>query len=94
MEFEYDPAKDEGNRFKHGLPLAFGKRVFDDPQHQVLTSFRPIDAEDRYKAVGMVEGKLFAAVYVWRGTAIRLISVRRSNDNEQRDYDRHSGGPE
>jgi uncharacterized protein len=86
MEFEFDPAKDEANRFKHGLRLAFGSRVFDDPDYVVLASHRPIDGEDRLKAIGMVEGKLYTAVHVWRGDVIRLISVRRSNASEQRDY--------
>ena len=86
MEFEFDPAKDEANRFKHGLRLAFGMRVFDDPDHIISTSFREIDGEDRNKAVGLVEGKLYTAVHVWRGETIRLISVRRSNASEQRDY--------
>ena len=84
MEFEFDPAKDEANRFKHGVRLAFGKRVFDDPYHRVLPSFRERDGEDRYKAVGLVDGKLHTAVYV----------VRRSNESEQRDYDSNSGRPE
>lgn len=86
MEFEFDPTKDEANRFKHGLRLAFGMRVFDDPNHIISSSFRSIDDEDRNKAVGMVEGKLYTAVHVWRGEVIRLISVRRSNAREQRDY--------
>ena len=94
MEFEFDPAKDEANRFKHGLRLSFRKRVFGDPYHRVLPSFREVDREERYKAVGVVEGKLYTAVYVVREAAVRLISVRRSNASEQRDYDRHSGGPE
>lgn len=94
MEFEFDAAKDEANRFKHGLRLAFGMRVFDDPFHEVLTSFRPFDGENRYKAVGLVQGKLYTVVYVWRGERIRLISVRRSNGSEQRDYDRDPRGPE
>lgn len=64
MEFEFDPAKDEANRFKHGLRLAFGMRVFDDPFHSVLPSYRPVDGEDRYKAVGLVDGKLFTLVHV------------------------------
>lgn len=62
-------------------------RVFLDPFHEVLSSFRPVDGEDRYKAVGLVGGKLYTVVYVWRGGKIRLISVRRSNASEQRDYD-------
>lgn len=91
MEFDFDPTKDEANRFKHGLRLSFGKRVFDDPDHIVLGSHRFIDGEDRFKALGLVEGRLHIAVFVWREDIVRLISVRRSNASEQRDYDRHTG---
>jgi uncharacterized DUF497 family protein len=91
MDIYFDADKDEVNRFKHGLSLAFGRRVFDDPSHQILPSFRPIDGEDRYKAVGIVEDKLYTAVHVLREEQIRMISVRRSNDSERRDYDRDPG---
>ena len=90
MEFEFDPAKDEANRFKHGLRLSHGKRVFDDPFHRILPSSREQDGENRYKAVGMVDRKLHTAVYTMREYVVRLISVRRSNSSEQRDYDRYS----
>ena len=86
MEFGFDPAKDEANLFKHRLRLAFGRQVFDDPNHIISSSHRLIDEENRNKAVGLVEGKLYTAVHVWRGEVIRLISVRRSNSSEQRDY--------
>ncbi|MEZ5742347.1 MAG: BrnT family toxin [Sphingomonadaceae bacterium] len=91
MEFDFDPAKDEANRFKHGLRLMFGAQIFDDPFHQILPSFRKVDGEDRYKAVGIVGARLYTAVYVVREGRIRLISVRRSNMGEQRDYDRYPG---
>lgn len=94
MEYEFDPAKDQANRFKHGLGLSFGRRVFDDPVKAVIPSFRPVDGEDRFKAVGRVDGKLYTAVFVVRDERIRLISVRRSNASEQRDYDSDPGGPE
>lgn len=94
MEFEFDPAKDESNRFKHGLRLSFGKLVFQDPFHRVLPAFRQEDGELRYNAVGLVGGKLYIAVYVIRDEAMRLISVRRSNAGEQRDYNRYSGRPQ
>ena len=94
MEFEFDPAKDEANRFKHGLRLEFGKLVFDDPVLSVIPSFRPVDGEDRFKAVGMVDQKLYTTVYVVRGERVRLISVRRSNASEQRDYDSDPRGSE
>jgi uncharacterized protein len=91
MEFEFDPTKDEANRFKHGLRLAFGQRIFDDPDFVVIETVRVVDEEERFKAVGSVEGKLYTAVHVWRGDVVRFISVRRSNSGEQRDYYRHSG---
>ena len=61
--------------------------MFDDPEHTVIPSFRSVDGEDRYKAVGVVEGKLYTAVYVIRDERTRLISIRRSNAGEQRSYD-------
>ena len=94
MEFEFDPAKDEANRFKHGLRLSFGRGVFADVRHIILASHRLIDGEERYKAVGQVNGKLYTAIHVWRGDVVRLISVRRSNASEQGNYDRDPGRSE
>lgn len=90
MEFEFDPAKDEANRFKHGLRLAFGRRIFDDPILAIIPTVRLGDEEDRIKAIGLVDGKLYTAIHVRRDDRVRLISVPRSNAGEQRDYDRNS----
>lgn len=94
MIAEFDPDKDEANRAKHGVPLLFGVRVFSDPELAIIPTLLIGDEEERFKAVGSIDGKLWTAIHVWRGTTVRLISVRRSNDGEQRDYDRYSGGPE
>jgi uncharacterized DUF497 family protein len=94
MEFEFDPAKDEANRFKHGQRLSFGVRVFDDPYSTLIPTFRSVDGKQRYKAVGLVDGKLYTAVYVLRDDRTRLISVPRSNTSEQRDYHCDPKGPE
>lgn len=90
MDFEFDPAKDAINRTKHHLPLSFGQRIFDDPFHTVIETIRLEDEEQRFKLIGEVDGKLFTAIHVWRGDTIRFISVRRSNNSEQRDYDRNT----
>jgi len=91
MIFDYDPDKDAANRIKHGVLLIFGARVCEDEDQVVLASFRPLDGEERYRAVGVVDGRLWTAVYVERGETIGLISVRRSNAGEQGSYHRHSG---
>ena len=88
MQIEFDADKDEINRFKHRLPLAFGERVLSAPGCVVAPTFRVGDEEERFKAVGMVDEKLFTAVHVWRGEVVRMISVRRSNENERRNYNR------
>lgn len=88
MDIEFDTAKDAANIERHGLSLAFGAQVFADVAHIVLASIRPIDGEDRFKVIGMVDGKLYTAVHTHRGAAVRMISVRRSNDGEERIYNR------
>jgi uncharacterized protein len=93
MKFEFDPAKDEANRFKHGLRLSFAERVFASSSLVVVASHRPIDGEDRFKAIAYINGKFYTAVHVWRGEVVRLISVRRSNAGERRDYDSYAGRP-
>ena len=87
---EFDPVKDAANRAKHGLSLAFGAALFLDADHLVIPSIREIDGEERFKVVGLVDGRLFTAVFVWRGDRPRFISVRRSNAGEDRAY--HAGG--
>lgn len=94
MIFDFDPAKDEANRSKHGVPLIFGARVFADTDVAIVPTVRIGDEEERSKAIGVVDGKLWTAIHVWRGEVVRLISVRRSNAREQRDYDCDSSGPE
>lgn len=88
MDIEFDPAKDAANIAKHGVSLAFGQEVFSDADHIVIASHRPIDGEERFKVIGTVEAKLWTAVYVMRSVRFRFISVRRSNDGEERIYDR------
>lgn len=88
MEIEFDPAKDAANIDKHGVSLAFGVRLFDDAAHLLIGSIRPIDGEERYKLIALVDGKLWTAVHVRRAGRVRFISVRRSNDGEERIYRR------
>lgn len=76
---------------KHGVPLSFGANIFDDPEMLVVSTIRDEDGEERSKAIGMIDGKLWTAIHVYRGQAVRFLSVRRSNANEQRAYSSNSG---
>lgn len=86
MSDRFDPAKDAINRDRHGLPLMFGETVMADPDHLVIPSIRPQDGEERFKVVGLADGKLHTAVFTWRDDLPRFISVRRSNTGEERAY--------
>lgn len=82
----FDPTKDAKNLEKHGLSLAFGDEIFLDDNHLILPSIREEDREERYKVIGIVDSKLFTAVFVWRKDLPRFISVRRSNNGEEKSY--------
>ena len=86
MDGRFDPRKDAANRLKHGLPLEFGDRIFDDVDHLIIPSIRERDGEERFKVVGVVEERSFTGVFVWREERPRFISVRRSNVGEERAY--------
>jgi uncharacterized DUF497 family protein len=92
MRIAFDPAKDAINLAKHGVSLEFGEQLFTDAAALVISAARPEDGEDRFKVIGMVEDRLWTAVYVRREETIRFISVRKSNDAEARGYHRHPGG--
>lgn len=86
MDDRFDPAKDEINQQKHGLSLRFGDALFEDHGHLILPTIRSVDEEDRFKVIGLVNGKLYTGVFVWRNDQPRYISVRRSNSSEDRLY--------
>lgn len=66
--------------------MAFGDRIFEDADHLIIPSIRKRDGEERFKVVGMVDGKLFTGVFAWRDDLPRFMSVRRSNKGEERVY--------
>lgn len=78
MDREFDAEKDAANVGKHGVSLGFGARVFDDVDLPIVSTIRKADEEDRYKAIGLVDGSLWTAVHVYRSERVRFISVRRS----------------
>lgn len=86
VNVRFDPAKDAINRERHKLSLAFGDSIFKDESHLIIPSIRPIDGEARFKVVGSVGDRLFTGVFVWRDGQPRFMSVRRSNQGEERAY--------
>ena len=84
LEFEWDDAKAAANIEKHGLSFEAATDVFRDPGLSEIDASRLVDGETRRKALGLVDGRLIAVVYVVRGGVVRLISARRARIKEVR----------
>jgi uncharacterized DUF497 family protein len=87
LEFAWDAVKAAQNFAKHGVLFKYAVELFLDPNRIDRKDSRRDYSEVRYISLGMIEGRLFAVVYTQRGSAVRLISARKANDREQRQYD-------
>jgi len=86
MDVTYDPDKDAANRQKHGLSLRFGADVLADPNVLDFPGIRHDYGEDRWIAYDQTDGRIYVCVYVERDRDIRIISVRKANDREEKRY--------
>ena len=84
MRFEFDPAKSEANRAKHGLDFVAAQELWQGETVEVPA--RTTD-EPRVAVIGRIGGRHYTAIVARRGASIRIISVRRSRDNERMLYE-------
>jgi uncharacterized protein len=84
MEFEYDPAKSQTNREKHGLDFEEAQSLWMDEDRVVFPA--KSDTELRHTLLAKKDEKIWVAFYTMRGTVIRIISVRRARENEEKTY--------
>jgi uncharacterized DUF497 family protein len=78
--FDWDPAKNAGNEAKHGISLARASVIWEGPV-VVMPSNHP--GEPRHLAIGLIDGRHWTVIYAARGDRLRLISARRSRDDEK-----------
>lgn len=90
MQFEFDEAKAQSNREKHGLSFELAAYVFADPNRIELPDLRRAYGEERFITIGAIQGRVVVVVYTCRDGAIRLISARKANAREQKKY--HQAG--
>lgn len=86
MEFEWDPAKSDSNVEKHGIDFQDVLRVFTNPRATTENVSKPEYGEARFTTVGSVDDELVAVIYTDRGLVRRIISARRTRQNERRHY--------
>jgi uncharacterized DUF497 family protein len=83
--FEFDAEKSDANRAKHGIDFVEAQSLWNDPM--LLEIPAKIEDEPRFLVIGQIEGKHWSAVITYRGSNVRLISVRRARTEEVAFYE-------
>ena len=85
MDFEFDEQKSQSNKRKHGLDFVEAQTLWDDPD--LLEIPLKSDDEPRVLMVGRIGGKHWSAIITYRQDRVRIISVRRSRNEERELYE-------
>ena len=85
MEIEFDPFKRTMTLAERGLDMARAGEIFD-ANHLTVQDDRKDYGEDRFISIGFLDGRMVLIAWTLRGSAIRIISMRKANDREQEKY--------
>lgn len=80
MPFEYDLSKSKSNYEKHGIDFDEAQILWTDEERLEIPA-KTLD-EPRYLVIGKINDKHWSAVITYRGQNVRIISVRRSRNEE------------
>ena len=90
VEFEWDDAKSDACFTYRGFGFSYAILAFRDNDRIVGRDHRRDYDEDRYRLLGTIEGRVFVVIYTMRGSAMRIISARKANGREVREYERNT----
>lgn len=85
LAFEYDESKSEANLLKHGIDFIDAQLLWHDLD--LLEVPAKTQDELRHLVIGVIAGKHWSAVITYRDKNIRIISVRRSRNEEIKLYE-------
>lgn len=83
--FEYDPEKSKTNFDKHGIDFEYAQAIWNDPGALEIPAISV--QEFRLLVIGKIESKHWSAIITYRDEVVRIISVRRSRENEVKLYE-------
>jgi uncharacterized DUF497 family protein len=91
--FEFDSLKSQNNKNKHGIDFVEAQALW----FGAFLEFPLVsESESRFVVIGQINYKFWTAVITYREENIRIISVRRSRDEEKEAYKKkaeaHDGG--
>ncbi|OGP93414.1 MAG: toxin [Deltaproteobacteria bacterium RBG_16_48_10] len=85
MEFEFDDRKSRKNREKHGIDFVEVQRLWEDPERIEIPA--RTEDEPRSLLIGKIGEKYWSVIFTYRGEKIRIISARRSRNEEIEIYE-------
>ena len=85
MNISFDHAKDAANLAKHGVSLAEAVNIEWDTLRGIPDARRDY-GEARMIGYAILADRLYCVVFTDRGTVRRIISLRKANAREVRDY--------
>ena len=87
---EWDERKNEINIEKHGLDFSDGEKLFlGHSPLLVVPDTAQEYGEERWKGIGMIDGRTVVAIFVLRTPeTIRFISLRKANREERSGYEK------
>ena len=89
MRFEWDAAKSESNRKKHGVAFEEALTVFYDSLAATFIDVEHSEAERRLVTLGFsAVGRLLVVCHTERAQSVRLIGARLATTRERK---RHEG---
>ena len=90
MKIEFDPIKRDATLEHRGLDMADAEQVFEG-DHITFQDTRFEYEEQRFLTFGLLVKRLVVLAWTQRGDAIRIISMRKANEREQKRYGHRLG---
>jgi hypothetical protein len=75
VRFEWDPAKDQENQRKHGVPFSRAQHAFADRGRVIAQDLSHSGSERRYFCFGMVDGAVLTVRFTFRRRVIRIFGA-------------------
>lgn len=85
MNVTFDPAKDALNLVNHHMTLALAEEL-DWDTLQVKPDSRHDYGEERMVGYALMDARLYCVVFVDRDESRRIISLRKANSREVKQY--------
>ena len=89
LVFEWDESKNRANRKKHGVSFEEARSAFLDENARVMPDPEHSDEEDRFVLLGLSASlRILVVCHCYREdeSVIRIISARKADREEQRQY--------